>query len=315
MGLDGDWGLDPATFYFDDLRLVQLTEPDVLTLEVDRSTGEVTLMNPGTGSFDINYYTISSTAGSLDVVGWNSLDDQNFDAVDGPDPGSIAGDSVFEGWDEAGGSNAFNLTEAILPRESTFGAMASMSLGDAYNGTAEDLVFRYRDMNRPNMLTAGEVVYVGEPPAVDGDFDNDGDYACADVDALVAVIASGSNTASFDLTGDGLVNDADLTAWLAEAGAAELPSGNPYQLGDANLDGVVDVGDFNAWNGNKFTNTPAWCGGDFNADGSVDVADFNIWNGRKFTSADGVAAVPEPAAVWGLTIAGLLLLTSRRRLG
>ena len=127
-----------------------------------------------------------------------------------------------------------------------------------------------------------------------GDFDADGDYACDDVDALVAEIVAGTHGPSFDLTGDGFVDAADLGAWLAEAGAAELSSGNAYLYGDANLDGVVDASDFNAWNANKFTTTAAWCSGDFNADGSIDGSDFNVWNSNKFQSAGDVRSVPEP---------------------
>ena len=142
----------------------------------------------------------------------------------------------------------------------------------------------------------------------DGDFDNDGDYACADIDALVSQIASGANDVFYDMTGDGLVNTDDLTKWLAEAGAAENPSGNPYLVGDANLDGSVDGVDFIAWNMNKFTNTAAWCSGDFTADGSVDGVDFIAWNMNKFMSADGLSAVPEPmgfALTWFVLVVGL----------
>ncbi|MEM8679758.1 MAG: pre-peptidase C-terminal domain-containing protein, partial [Planctomycetota bacterium] len=144
-----------------------------------------------------------------------------------------------------------------------------------------------------------------------GDFDGDGDFACADVDALVQAIVSGENDDFYDLTGEGVVNGSDLTEWLALAGAAELASGNPYLLGDANLDGVVDGQDFIAWNDNKFTSTAAWCHGDFNASGTVDGSDYVLWNGNKFTSADPLA-VPEPAP-WLGGLLGLGLLLIRRR--
>jgi hypothetical protein len=143
---------------------------------------------------------------------------------------------------------------------------------------------------------SGEIFAVTLTRIASGDFDGDGDYACADVDALVSEIASGNNSVAYDLTGDSLVDQADLVAWLAEAGAAELPSQNPYLAGDANLDGTVDGVDFLQWNTNKFTSGDAgFCGGDFTADGSVDGADFIAWNTNKFSSAD---VVPEPLAGW-----------------
>ena len=144
-------------------------------------------------------------------------------------------------------------------------------------------------------FTGLDVAHGTPVTGVDGDFDNDGIYGCSDVDALVADIASGSNTADFDLNGDGAVNGADLDAWLAEAGEVNIGPGRSFLDGDANLDGVVDVGDFNVWNANNFTGTPAWCSGDFNADGVVDTSDFNIWNTNKFTSSD-VSTVPEPGS-------------------
>ncbi len=126
-------------------------------------------------------------------------------------------------------------------------------------------------------------------PLPDGDFNDDGNYDCQDADSLVTEIAIGGNDSAFDLTGDDLVNDADLTHWLAEAGAENNTSGGAYRRGDANLDGVVDISDFNIWNANKFTPQAAWCSADFNADGVVDISDFNIWNANKFTSSDSAA--------------------------
>ena len=145
-----------------------------------------------------------------------------------------------------------------------------------------------------------------------GDFDGNGAYECADIDALTADIASGSQTPLYDLTGDGFVDTADLDAWLAEAGSFNLASGNPYLPGDANLDGVVDGSDFIIWNANKFTSSAAWCSGDFNADGVVDGSDFIKWNANKFTSADAtVKAVAEPA--WPGAALILLAIAGCRR--
>ena len=167
--------------------------------------------------------------------------------------------------------------------------------------------------------TAGwEMQFVGNELQVrlpggdlNGDFDGNGVYECADVDALVAEIASGGNTSSFDLTGDGAITSADLDAWLSEAGEANLGPGRTYLDGDGNLDGVVDVGDFNIWNQNKFTSVSAWCSGDFNADGVIDVGDFNIWNQNKFTASDA-AAVPEPSTTVMLMLAIPFLFRRRK---
>lgn len=136
-----------------------------------------------------------------------------------------------------------------------------------------------------------------------GDFNNDGNYNCSDIDALTAAISGGTNPAAFDITGDGLVNTADRDRWLSNAGDVNIGPGRAYKLGDANLNGNVDGSDFGIWNSNKFTNNTAFCSGNFSADGVVDGTDFGLWNANKFTSSDG-SLVPEPAS------AGLVLVLS-----
>ena len=132
--------------------------------------------------------------------------------------------------------------------------------------------------------------------ALPGDFDDNGDYDCPDVDALVDAIASGSTDLQYDLSGNSLVGTEDLTEWLAIAGAAENTSGNPYLAGDADLNGTVDFLDFNVWAANRFSSSAAWCLGDFDASGVIDFLDFNIWAANRFQSSR--PAVPEPSAAW-----------------
>ena len=128
-----------------------------------------------------------------------------------------------------------------------------------------------------------------------GDFDNDSEWDCDDIDALVQAIIAGTNNPVFDLTGDQLVDYDDIvnatSGWLRISGEINLGPGRTYLVGDATLDGVVDGQDFIAWNSNKFTMTPAWCQGDFNADGLVDGQDFIAWNGNKFMSSDTVQSL------------------------
>ncbi len=133
-----------------------------------------------------------------------------------------------------------------------------------------------------------------------GDFDGNGRWDCADIDALVQTIAAGTNHPTYDLTGDGLVDLDDITdvasGWLRIAGEINLGAGKSYLVGDANLDGDVDGQDFIVWNSNKFTSVAAWCQGDFNADGTIDGQDFIAWNLNKFMSADARGGSPAATA-------------------
>jgi hypothetical protein len=150
---------------------------------------------------------------------------------------------------------------------------------------------------------------------VTGDFNNDGQWNCADINALTAEIAAGSTNLSFDMNGDGFITPADVTdagdGWLAVGGANNLgvTGGRPFLLGDANLNGTVNNADFDTWFANRFSNTAAWCSGDFNSDGKIDGQDFGHWNTNKGLSS---AALPEPATTVSL-LAGLLALVLSRR--
>jgi hypothetical protein len=135
--------------------------------------------------------------------------------------------------------------------------------------------------------------YVAQAPTpgayntLPGDFDGNQILECADVDALVAEIASGGHRPGFDLTGDLLVMADDLDRWLQLAGALNLGAGRTYLRGDANLNGWVDLADFEIWEVHRFTLTARWCAGDFTADGAVDGSDFGVWNQNKGTSSFG----------------------------
>ncbi|MEM7311546.1 MAG: hypothetical protein AAF497_00200 [Planctomycetota bacterium] len=216
-------------------------------------------------------------------------------------------------------------TDGLLIQAATFGMPNTLTsddlpgIGFVLESSASMPVpvfqFQYADaagqIGYDGMTELNVVLRVTEPGAVTGDFDGNGQYDCADIDALVAEISVSGSDSQFDLTGDGAVDTSDIEAWLAEAGEINLGAGKSYQYGDANLDGVVEVADFNVWNGNKFTMTTGWCEGDFTADGSVDVSDFNAWNENKFTSADA-AAVPEPQALMLLVLGfGTMILRFR----
>lgn len=203
-------------------------------------------------------------------------------------------------------------TTLLISKNDTAVGLAESIASFALPSTGEFFVRVSGAANNIQMYTLNVNVV---PGIMLGDFNADGLFNCADIDSLVAAVASGSGAASFDLNGDTLVNAADVTQWLALAGAENLVSGNPYLPGDVNLDGGVDGSDFNIWNANKFTSVAAWCSGDLTADGAIDGSDFNVWNSFKFQSSDGPAnaVVPEPS-VWTLAL-GMGLLFRRRRCG
>jgi hypothetical protein len=154
-----------------------------LSLQVNKTTGAVTLVNSASAPLSLEFYRISSAGGALSTVNWNSLDDQNISALDGTDAGTVEGDSPGEGWDEAGGSSANQLVEEFLRSAgSTIAANSSISLGNAFNtaifgaGNNGDLQFQFGVNN--GALITGTVSYVTGGPA--GDYDGDGDVDGAD---------------------------------------------------------------------------------------------------------------------------------------
>lgn len=89
----------------------------------------------------------------------------------------------------------------------------------------------------------------------------------------------------------------------------------PLLFGDYNDDGVVDAADYVTWR--DALGTTATLEND-ETSGSVDEADYDVWKshfGQTFGGggAMGTNAVPEPASVAMLLIAGALLVVKRRR--
>lgn len=260
-------------------------------------------VTPGTsaGILDVmgNFIQASSGALAFEIGGRNNSDPQapQFDEL------NVSGNLALDGLLDISLLSGFNPlptdTFSILDAGFLTGIFSNVA-----NGGRLDLTAGGNGSFRVNYGTgspfAGNSVVLSDfqgTASASGDFNGDGIFNCLDVDALVAHIATGGSNVAFDLSGDGLVDQTDLTQWRTIAGAINLPAGNPYRVADANLDGVVDGSDFGIWNSNKFTTTAAWCRGDFNADGVVDGSDFGLWNSNKFTSSDASRSVPEPSWV------------------
>ena len=209
---------DRAYGYIDEVRISnaalspkEFLVPTALTLKVNTVTGEVNVTNDLAVPVSLEYYKIGSPGGALSLAGWNSLDDQNFSALDGGDAGNIAGDSPGEGWDQAFGSNSNQTVEEFVRAAgSSVAAGQTLSLGNAYNpailgsGANGDLTFEYGYNKGP--LVAANIVYVN------GNFDGDSDVDGADF--LAWQRGQSPNP----------VSAGDLAAWRARFGTTGGPA-------------------------------------------------------------------------------------------
>jgi hypothetical protein len=142
------------------------------------------------------------------------------------------------------------------------------------------------------------------------DFNRDGKLDVADVDLLRDAVRSGQNSATFDVTKDGLVNTDDIVSMLESADKL-----NSY-VGDADLDGQFNTADFVAvFIAGQYEDTAVgnstWATGDWNGDGEFATSDLVLAfqrGGYEAGPRPNVQAVPEPAcsllvvlAVLGLT--------------
>jgi hypothetical protein len=148
-----------------DLVDAQLTaaQNELLYLEVNTTNGQTTLKNQTGDPVNIDYYEVTSVAGSLNSTTWNSLQEQNLS-------GFPAGNGTGNGWEEFGGKNSNIIGESYLTGSSAVVNNGSVGLGPAYRlGFAHDLVFQYGallgssttppgDYNSDNVVNAADYV-------------------------------------------------------------------------------------------------------------------------------------------------------------
>ena len=279
-------------FAADGTMLDEVVSPSVasggsVTISITRASADIDyVIAAGLGS-DITPLDnlMFGVAGSTDVYTTTAIagDDLAFNAIL-PAAGPFLFENPLAG---VGGSNL--LMELVDPMGMVVASDSTSIAHTAGSSGQYELRVSAVDSRGEYYITTGSL------SVIDGDFNDDGMYDCADIDALTGAIASGSSDVAFDLSGDGLLSLDDVDLWLAEAGAVNLSSGNPYLYGDATLDGSVDGDDFVLWNANKFQKTGAWCQADFNADGKTNGGDFLLWNANKFSSS--VIAPPAQPSV------------------
>ncbi len=157
---------------------------------------------------------------------------------------------------------------------------------------------------------------VPDGPGFRGDFNNNGEIDLEDIDILTTQSASGDNLPQYDLTGDGLVDVADVNEW------AKAKDIGYTWIGDANYDGQFNTSDFVQVLGiGKYEQpgaTAVWSEGDWNGDGVFGTGDLVAAlsdGGYELGPRTDVAAVPEPGAIVLslLGLAGLLRFGRRVR--
>jgi hypothetical protein len=161
-----------------------------------------------------------------------------------------------------------------------------------------------------------EVVYLTNESR--GDFDDDTVLDLSDIEALFQAIRDETHPSTYDLDGDGLVNDADRDFWVHRVRGT--------WFGDADLDGNFSSSDLvRVFQSGEYEDTlvvnSSWAEGDWNGDaefGSLDLV-LAFQDGR-FESGPrpALAAVPElspfvPRCLTAIMALQLVLRQSRTR--
>ena len=140
------------------------------------------------------------------------------------------------------------------------------------------------------------------------DFNGDGIVDSTDVNLLTTEISAGSNTLSFDINSDGLVNLIDLDDWFP---IYSVDNGGVPDVSTARVDINFDLSntllDLLVIQNNQSLVSSLFTSGDINADGVVNGLDIT-----RYVSLGGV--VPVPAALWlfGSGLLGLIGMARRK---
>jgi hypothetical protein len=162
--------------------------PYDLELVVNTTTGQMEISNETTAPIVLDFYEVTSSSDSLNLAGWNSLENPS-----GNPPGFPSGNGTGNGWEELGNLDNGILAEAYLQNTSMLAADGTVNLGNAFSiGGTQDLAFRYR-------TTGG-----------------------AFVDAAVRYITTAG--VAGDYNGNGTVDAADYVLWRNNRGPGSLPN-------------------------------------------------------------------------------------------
>jgi hypothetical protein len=150
-----------------------------------------------------------------------------------------------------------------------------------------------------SITEASESATAGNAARPGADFNGDGQVDHQDIDLLGAELGTHTGDLRFDLTLDGIVDQADMDMLIHTV--------LDTNYGDANLDGMVNLDDYSLTFANLFTHIRGWQQGNFNSDPVVDGSDVNIWNSNKF--------LPRPSQLRGFAVTEKVDISPRLDLG
>jgi hypothetical protein len=220
FGVWYNFGSDIDEYFAIDRFAVTDTNPltDLLTLEIDRVTGVMRLINPtGAPLTGLESYSITSASGAIIPANWKPITD-NYDRAAGPGDGSVDLDNDWS----IDVSTAYEISESVDSGDG--GILAtnppvtlSMGSGPWIRSPFEDLEITLNFIGAPSRRANVNFVGNGDKRLPVG-----------------------------DLNGSGTVTVADWTQFIsgAETDLSALSPAQAYQQGDLNGDGENNIFDF-----------------------------------------------------------------------
>ncbi|TWT90493.1 hypothetical protein Mal64_08840 [Pseudobythopirellula maris] len=281
-------------------QVLRLGVDQSLTLRVDWSTKEVTLMNQGTDPVTLDGYSVASIQGSLNAASFNGLDDQNVGGADAWQEANPTANSLNE-------LNPLGSLSIAGGQDYLLGEVFAPALSLPFGASPEDIGFEYSTPT--GELLSGIVEYVGErdtnnlrltvdPSTGQAQLRNDGGVPIA-LDGYSILSGTGSLLTSWQSLDDQNVDGAN--AWneaaptaneVSELNPAASTTITPNQGHDLGVlwdtSGARDLQLVFSLLGEATPRTGAvifgdlpelsdglW--GDYNGNGVVDAADFTVW--------------------------------------
>jgi hypothetical protein len=176
-----------------------------------------------------------------------------------------------------------------------------------------------------SVLSEEQIVGIGEwlqenlaaGGGIPWDFDNDGSLGLGDMNLLLEQVDLVTNDETYDITGDQVVDLADISSFISDSDKL-----NSYS-GDANLDGEFNSSDMvqvfaQGEYEDALLDNSTWDTGDWNGDrefNSSDMVTAFVAGGYELGKREAVSAVPEPGGMGILTLGmlGFSVFAGRRR--